>query len=74
MSVRKRFGQHFLVDESAIDRIHAVLAIQPRDQVLEVGPGRGALTAGLLETADKVVAIEIDRELVGFLKDRYQTL
>ena len=74
MAVRKRFGQHFLVDESAIDRIHAVLAIQPHDRVLEVGPGLGALTTGLLESADKVVAIEIDRELVGVLKDRYEAL
>ena len=74
MAVRKRFGQHFLVDESAIDRIHAVLAIQPHDRVLEVGPGLGALTTGLLESADKVVAIEIDRELVGVLKDRYKAL
>ena len=65
MSVRKRFGQHFLVDESVIDRIHALLAIQRHDRILEVGPGRGALTAGLLESADKVVAIEIDRELAG---------
>ena len=74
MPVRKRFGQHFLVDESAIDRIHSVLAIQRHDRVLEVGPGLGALTTGLLESADKVVAIEIDRELVAVLKDRYEAL
>ena len=74
LSVRKRFGQHFLVDESVIDRIHALLAIQRYDRILEVGPGRGALTAGLLESADKVVAIEIDRELAGMLKTRFAEL
>ena len=74
MSVRKRFGQHFLVDESVIDRIHALLAIHRHDRILEVGPGRGALTAGLLESADKVVAIEIDRELAGMLKTRFAEL
>ena len=74
MSVRKRFGQHFLVDERVIDRIHSLLAIHRRDRILEVGPGRGALTAGLLESADKVVAIEIDRELAGMLKTRFAEL
>ncbi|MFP6796943.1 MAG: 16S rRNA (adenine(1518)-N(6)/adenine(1519)-N(6))-dimethyltransferase RsmA [Pseudomonadales bacterium] len=74
MSIRKRFGQHFLVDENVIDRIHGALAIQLHDRVLEVGPGRGALTEGLLESANQVVAVEIDRDLVSYLKDRYEAL
>ena len=45
---RKRFGQHWLKDESVLQRIVAAAALQPDDHVLEVGPGRGALTAQLL--------------------------
>lgn len=46
--VRKRFGQHFLVDEDVIDRIFESLAIRATDSVLEIGPGPGTLTQRLL--------------------------
>lgn len=62
-AVRRRYGQHFLVDTGAARRI--VDLVQPRkgDLVLEVGPGTGALTRGLVRRFDRVVAVEIDRDL-----------
>jgi 16S rRNA (adenine1518-N6/adenine1519-N6)-dimethyltransferase len=65
---RKRFGQHFLHDRGAIERIVAALAPRPGDHLVEIGPGRGALTAKLLECADCTLdAIEIDRDLAANL-------
>lgn len=70
---RKRFGQHFLVEQEVIDRIHRVIAIRESDVVLEIGPGRGALTAGLLNSTKKLSAVEIDRDLAADLRARFPT-
>ena len=72
--VRKRFGQHFLVDEDIIDRIFDCLALRPTDTVLEVGPGPGTLTGRLLLEAGTVHAIEIDRDLAAELARRFPSL
>ena len=62
---RKRFGQHWLVDGSVLDRIVAAAELVPGDRVLEVGPGRGALTERLLATPlAALLAVELDRDLV----------
>lgn len=68
---RRRFGQNFLTDPSAIRRIVATLAPKPEDTVLEIGPGRGALTEALLEAVPSMLAVEIDRDLVRFLRARF---
>ena len=69
---RKRFGQHWLKDESVLQRIVAAAGLQPVDHVLEVGPGRGALTAQLLASpAASVQAVELDRDLVEGLQQRF---
>ena len=68
MPVRKRFGQHFLHDRGVIRRIIDVVAPQPGERIVEVGPGRGALTWGLLERAKRLDVIEIDRDLAASLK------
>ena len=69
---RKRFGQHWLKDESVLLQIVAAAALQPDDHVLEVGPGRGALTAQLLASpAASVQAVELDRDLVEGLQQRF---
>ncbi|MBT6145114.1 MAG: ribosomal RNA small subunit methyltransferase A [Gemmatimonadetes bacterium] len=67
---RKRFGQHFLVDQQALEFI-AELAATNRGEaaVVEIGPGRGALTRPLLGHLDRLVAIEIDRDLVAHLRE-----
>jgi 16S rRNA (adenine1518-N6/adenine1519-N6)-dimethyltransferase len=61
---RKRFGQHFLHDQYVIARILQAIAPQPDDQVIEIGPGRGALTLPLREQLRQLAIIEIDRDLV----------
>ena len=69
MSVaRRRFGQHFLVDPDTIQRI--LQAIQPkRDQhLVEIGPGRGAITRPLLAAMGRLDAVELDRDLIPVLK------
>lgn len=68
---RKRFGQNFLVDAGVIANI--VAAIRPRadDNLVEIGPGQGALTTLLLQSTPKLRAIEIDRDLVALLVTRF---
>lgn len=68
---RKRFGQHFLHDRNVLDRI--VHEIDPKaDQALvEIGPGRGALTERLAGKSRTLDAVEIDRDLVGLLRERF---
>lgn len=68
---RKRLGQHFLVDRTALERIADALAPTKDDVVVEIGPGRGALTDLLVQRAKRVVAIELDRDLAPYLRDRY---
>lgn len=68
---RKRFGQNFLHDPRVIADIVATIAPQPGDALVEIGPGRGALTAPLLEVCDHLDAIEIDRDLAAELRERF---
>ena len=68
---RKRFGQHFLTDPAILGRIVDALAPGASDTVVEIGPGRGALTDLLAPRCGRLVAIEIDRDLVQSLRDKY---
>jgi 16S rRNA (adenine1518-N6/adenine1519-N6)-dimethyltransferase len=71
---RKRFGQHFLHDPGAIGRIVAAIAPRPGDHLVEIGPGRGALTRHLLGYADCTLdAIEIDRDLAAGLAASFES-
>jgi len=65
---RKRFGQHFLVDGSVIDRIVDAIDPQPGQPLVEIGPGRGALTGPLLERCRALTVIELDRDLAARLR------
>jgi 16S rRNA (adenine1518-N6/adenine1519-N6)-dimethyltransferase len=68
---RKRFGQHFLHDRSVIERIAAAIHPQPDDRIVEIGPGRGALTKILLaKQTGRLDAIEIDRDLAALLREQ----
>jgi 16S rRNA (adenine1518-N6/adenine1519-N6)-dimethyltransferase len=69
MPVRKRFGQHFLHDPGVIRRIIEAVAPAAGERIVEIGPGRGALTWGLLERAQRLDVIEIDRDLARSLED-----
>lgn len=71
MRARKRFGQHFLHDRGAIGRILDAVAPRVGERLVEIGPGRGALTAGLLERAGALDALEIDRDLAQTLRERF---
>ncbi|MEB3173379.1 MAG: 16S rRNA (adenine(1518)-N(6)/adenine(1519)-N(6))-dimethyltransferase RsmA [Cyanobacteriota bacterium] len=69
---RKRFGQHWLKDPQVLQQIVAAADLQPGDTVLEVGPGRGALTEQLLASAATgVQAVELDRDLIEGLQQRF---
>ena len=68
---RKRFGQHFLTDASVVDSIAAILAVGPDDHVIEIGPGHGALTAGLAAACNNLTVIEVDRDLASILRRRF---
>ena len=68
---RKRFGQHFLVDQTAIEKIVGLVCSLETDLVLEIGPGRGALTQSLAARLERLVAVEIDRDLAAFLRRRF---
>jgi 16S rRNA (adenine1518-N6/adenine1519-N6)-dimethyltransferase len=67
----KRLGQHFLVDTRVIDRIIKSLQPKPDETIVEIGPGRGALTAELIPKAGRVVAIEFDRNLYPLLLEKF---
>ncbi|MEX2181661.1 MAG: 16S rRNA (adenine(1518)-N(6)/adenine(1519)-N(6))-dimethyltransferase RsmA [Gemmatimonadaceae bacterium] len=69
---RKRLGQHFLTDPGLLGRIADTLAATPADTVIEIGPGRGALTEQLLKRAGRVIAIEVDRDLAPLLAERWK--
>jgi 16S rRNA (adenine1518-N6/adenine1519-N6)-dimethyltransferase len=65
---KKRFGQHFLHDPGIIDRIVRTVAPQPGERLVEVGPGRGAITAPVLERAGSLDVVEIDRDVLPRLQ------
>lgn len=67
---KKRFGQHFLHDQSVIDKIIAAARLDPQQQVVEIGPGLGVLTDRLLPEAQHVHVMEIDRDLIERLEAR----
>lgn len=68
---RKRFGQNFLIDGSIVDKIIEAADVQDTDTVLEIGPGKGALTRLLQKRAKRLVIVEIDKDLVRLLKDMF---
>lgn len=69
---KKRLGQHFLTDPRLLGRIADTLECTRDDTVIEIGPGRGALTEQLLTRAGRVIAIELDRELAPMLAARWK--
>ena len=66
---QKKFGQNFLIDTHVLDKIIRAAEITKEDMVLEIGPGIGTMTQYLAEAAGKVVAVEIDKNLIPILSD-----
>ncbi|MBT4126474.1 MAG: ribosomal RNA small subunit methyltransferase A [Chloroflexi bacterium] len=69
----QRLGQHFLEDRSVIDAIIEAADLRPEDTVVEVGPGRGALTSDLVERAGRVLLLEFDEDLADRLAFKYES-
>ena len=68
---RKRFGQNFLHDQQVIDRIIASIAPRADELLIEIGPGQAALTRPLLESGAEIHLIELDRDLVRVLEEKF---
>jgi 16S rRNA (adenine1518-N6/adenine1519-N6)-dimethyltransferase len=69
---KRSLGQNFLVDPNYIQKIIDAVDPQPGDTILEIGPGRGAITDGLVATEAAIVALELDRDFVPMLRDRFR--
>lgn len=68
----QRYGQHFLVRGSVLERIARAACPQPVPLAIEIGPGKGALTTHLLDRAERVIAIEVDTVLVHYLQHKFR--
>jgi len=68
---RHRFGQNFMIDQNLVRLVADAGMIEAGDVVVEVGPGTGTLTEELLSRGAEVVAVEIDRDLAGLLRERF---
>lgn len=68
---RKRFGQNFLTDQSVLHDIIRAIDPQPRDTMVEIGPGLAAMTRLLLDSLERLHVVELDRDLVGRLKKSF---
>lgn len=71
LAAKKKLGQHFLVDGHVLDKILKAADVNESDVVLEIGPGIGGLTQGLLQLAGYVVAVELDKQLVPILESQF---
>ncbi len=68
---KKSLGQHFLRSKTALQKIIQAAEISPDDIVLEIGPGKGVLTKKLLQKAKQVIAVEIDKEMIFYLEEKF---
>ncbi|WP_323845663.1 16S rRNA (adenine(1518)-N(6)/adenine(1519)-N(6))-dimethyltransferase RsmA [Microbulbifer magnicolonia] len=69
---RKRFGQNFLVDENIIERIVRAIGPKETDNLVEIGPGQGAITRLLLQRCPSLTAVELDRDLIPLLQFKFR--
>lgn len=72
IQANKKLGQNFLINDEVINGIVEASNIQKEDLVIEIGPGLGTLTSELLENAGKVIAIELDENMIPILNDRFK--
>ena len=68
---KKRFGQNFLTDQSVINSLVAAISPQPNDLMVEIGPGLGALTKPLLQKLKLLHVVEVDRDIIAWMKTEY---
>jgi 16S rRNA (adenine1518-N6/adenine1519-N6)-dimethyltransferase len=72
LRARHALSQNFLADADVLDQILREAAPSSGDRILEIGPGLGLLTGGLLASGAQVTAVELDRGLAGFLRERFE--
>ena len=72
VSPKKFLGQHFLIDENISKKIVNSISLKEFDKIVEIGPGKGALTKYLFEFSDKLILIEYDSESVEFIKSSFK--
>lgn len=68
---KKSLGQNFLKDESVVESIFSIADVRPTDWIFEIGPGTGVLTSQLVGKVEKIIAIELDHELITRLQAQY---
>ena len=71
MQAKKRFGQNFLTDKKLLEDLVNLINVTSNDRVLEIGPGKGDLTKILINTCDSYFGIELDKDLLVFLKKKF---
>lgn len=72
VKINKNFGQNFLIDENTVEKIIESSDIKKDELIIEIGPGLGVLTERLLEKAYKVIAIELDENMVTIISNRFK--
>ena len=73
ISSKKRFGQHWLVNNLILEKIKEVAELEEKDFILEIGPGKGALTSKLLDSKiSRLHAVELDKDLIDHLNDKFK--
>ena len=71
IKANKSLGQNFLINDNVVEKIIESSNITKNDLIIEIGPGLGTLTKGLLEQAGKVICIELDKRMINILEDRF---
>lgn len=71
IQANKSLGQNFLIDDEVVEKIICSASISKDDLIIEIGPGLGVLTNRLLEEANNVIAVELDKRMVSILQDRF---
>ena len=72
VSPKKFLGQHFLIDENISKKIVNAVNLKEFDKIVEIGPGKGALSKYLFDFSDKLILIEYDTESVEFIKSSFK--
>ena len=71
MKAKKRFGQNFLTDKKLLEDLISLISMSSQDKFLEIGPGKGDLTENLINFCDCYFGVEVDRDLLTVLKNRF---
>ena len=72
IKANKSLGQNFLIDDNVIENIIIAAGVTEEDLIIEIGPGLGTLTSKLLEKAGRVIAVELDENMLKILQDRFK--